>query len=708
MTRKSVFNLMIVLVLLTTLIALSTLLNTRNATAHGSLSSPPSRAYQCNSEHPQAPTSLACQWALQVGGTGAFYSWFGTRQWPDGDHQAHVPDGQLCSAGNEKYQGLDLARDDWPATVIEEGTQSIEMEFWAWAPHRTLYMDFYITKDDYDPLVPLKWSDLEATPFCTHTETILEEDKYYRMNCTLPEKTGRHVIYNVWQRSDSAEAFYGCSDVFFEDENNPAPVIETPVEGQCNANPWLSNVTYFAGYLAIHNGKEYKANYWTNNDLPDGDDNNAWTETAVCDGTVPTATPVTPTETPVTPTPTPVTPTPEPTPTVTPTDQALLQLPEVTVANGQQASLVLTGSNLENLSSATVHIDYDTAVVVPAGCNADPNGAFDLGLCNIQSDIGRISLSLLDSAGESGDRDLAQLTFNAIGTNNTMSLLAISAETFANNSGTPHPVTVDDGQISINLTQGDVDCNSESDTIDALFILQYSVGSRLGTNDCPPSDGAMFVPACDVNGSNGCDVVDGLFVLQCVVGINNALCPAPQDLSQRLATANANEPSDLQLTFEQVDGSINGTISAEIPASNPLAATTLHLAYDATYLTPASCTVGAGLNGVCNIAYTDGVVALSLISAEGVSGSAEIATVQFDVIEGGEAEFFLTAPHFQDANGISLTVNETDHMILVANAPSAVQVGQLGTNRSPALPLLAFMAIIFAISFAAIRQAGKN
>ena len=29
-------------------------------------------------------------------------------------------------------------------------------------------------------------------------------------------KTGRHIIYSVWTRSDSAETFYNCSDVVFD------------------------------------------------------------------------------------------------------------------------------------------------------------------------------------------------------------------------------------------------------------------------------------------------------------------------------------------------------------------------------------------------------------------------------------------------------------------------------------------------------------
>ncbi len=28
-------------------------------------------------------------------------------------------------------------------------------------------------------------------------------------------KSGRHIIYSIWQRSDSPEAFYNCVDVNF-------------------------------------------------------------------------------------------------------------------------------------------------------------------------------------------------------------------------------------------------------------------------------------------------------------------------------------------------------------------------------------------------------------------------------------------------------------------------------------------------------------
>ncbi|MGW4801835.1 lytic polysaccharide monooxygenase, partial [Nonomuraea sp. NPDC004297] len=44
----------------------------------------------------------------------------------------------------------------------------------------------------------------------------------YTMTAKLPSRQGRHLIYAIWQRSDSPEAFYSCSDVVFG-QSNPSP-----------------------------------------------------------------------------------------------------------------------------------------------------------------------------------------------------------------------------------------------------------------------------------------------------------------------------------------------------------------------------------------------------------------------------------------------------------------------------------------------------
>lgn len=184
---------------------------------HGSMETPISRIYNCFLENPENPKSDACRAAVQEGGTQGLYDWNGVNQANANDmHRDIIPDGQLCGGGKELFKGMDLARNDWPATMIApDESGRFEFVFHATAPHSTDYFRFYVTKDDYDPLSPLKWSDLEDTPFCTIEEVTLENGRY-KMDCPLPpDKSGRHVIYNIWQRDDSTEAFYTCIDVEF-------------------------------------------------------------------------------------------------------------------------------------------------------------------------------------------------------------------------------------------------------------------------------------------------------------------------------------------------------------------------------------------------------------------------------------------------------------------------------------------------------------
>lgn len=187
------------------------------ALAHGAMEVPLDRVYGCFLEGPESPHSAACKAAVAAGGTQALYDWNGVNQANANDqHQAVVPDGKLCGGGKDTYKGFNLARDDWPATAIAPNANGqFDFLYKATAPHATKYFRFYVTKTGYNSTQPLKWSDLDSQPFCTITNNTLVNG-HYKMSCPLPQgKTGRHVIYSVWQRADSTEAFYSCMDVNF-------------------------------------------------------------------------------------------------------------------------------------------------------------------------------------------------------------------------------------------------------------------------------------------------------------------------------------------------------------------------------------------------------------------------------------------------------------------------------------------------------------
>ncbi len=73
----------------------------------------------------------------------------------------------------------------------------------------------YLTKAGYDPAKPLTWSELPTTPFAEVKDPPLTGGAY-RIGATLPTgRTGRQLIYTIWQNSSTEDTYYSCSDVVF-------------------------------------------------------------------------------------------------------------------------------------------------------------------------------------------------------------------------------------------------------------------------------------------------------------------------------------------------------------------------------------------------------------------------------------------------------------------------------------------------------------
>ena len=183
------------------------------ASAHGSMNSPASRVYACYEQ----PTNSACARAWQVN-PQALYDWTEVNI-PDaaGRHHRLIPDGKLCSAGREKYSAFDVPSSQWPVTRLKpDADGKFTLKWTSTAPHATAYYRIYLTKPTFDPKAPLKWSDLQLVhdsgPRAAAPETVIRT--------ALPARQGRQIMYTIWQRSDSTEAFYACSDVIID-----APVV---------------------------------------------------------------------------------------------------------------------------------------------------------------------------------------------------------------------------------------------------------------------------------------------------------------------------------------------------------------------------------------------------------------------------------------------------------------------------------------------------
>ncbi|WP_372348493.1 lytic polysaccharide monooxygenase [Streptomyces sp. KL116D] len=199
------------------------------AAAHGVAMVPGSRTYLCYKDllansSTQMPANPACRAAVQEAGTTPLYNWFAVLDSNAGGRgEGYVDDGTLCSAGDRSpydFSPYNAARTDWPVTHLTANT-TIEVDYSNWAHHPGRF-EVYVTKDGFDPEQPLGWADLEKVQTVQnppHSGGPGTEAGHYYWDLQLPDRTGRHIMFIQWIRSDSQENFFSCSDLVFDGGN---------------------------------------------------------------------------------------------------------------------------------------------------------------------------------------------------------------------------------------------------------------------------------------------------------------------------------------------------------------------------------------------------------------------------------------------------------------------------------------------------------
>ncbi|MFE0628460.1 lytic polysaccharide monooxygenase [Streptomyces sp. NPDC058864] len=208
------------------------------AAAHGAPVSPVSRAAACASGSGQYVGTAACRAAAAAnGGSRPFADWDNLRvAGVAGRDRQVIPDGKLCSGGLAAFRGLDLPRTDWPATRLAPGA-GFTMAYGTTIPHQGTFR-LYLTKQGYDPTRPLTWSALASDPFVKVTDPPVSGGAY-RISGRLPsDRTGRHVLFTIWQNSSTPDTYYSCSDVVF-----PAAAAKAPAKPAKPAKPARPSAT---------------------------------------------------------------------------------------------------------------------------------------------------------------------------------------------------------------------------------------------------------------------------------------------------------------------------------------------------------------------------------------------------------------------------------------------------------------------------------
>ncbi|MEV8379034.1 lytic polysaccharide monooxygenase [Kribbella sp. NPDC056861] len=190
------------------------------AFAHGFADSPTSRATFCQQGH--------------AGDCGQIRYEPQSVEAAKGFPAAGPADGQICSGGHPQFAALDDPRNGlWPATKVEPGSFGVGWHMTA--QHRSTKIEYFITKDGWDPNRPLQRSALELLPFHTADLGGNQPPAKWTDTVNLPRRNGRHLILSIWTIADTANAFYQCADVIFGDKRpstgEPLTVPKNDQEG---------------------------------------------------------------------------------------------------------------------------------------------------------------------------------------------------------------------------------------------------------------------------------------------------------------------------------------------------------------------------------------------------------------------------------------------------------------------------------------------
>lgn len=185
------------------------------AQAHGTIISPPTRAYQCWQTWGHRHTDPAmqqqdpmCYRAFQAN-PDTMWNWMSAlRDGLGGQFQARTPDGQLCSNALSRNDSLNQPG-AWKTTNV---SRNFSVQLYDQASHGADYFRVYVSKQGFNPTTQrLGWGNLD---FITQTGRYAPAQNI-TFNVSTSGYTGHHILFVIWQASHLDQAYMWCSDVNF-------------------------------------------------------------------------------------------------------------------------------------------------------------------------------------------------------------------------------------------------------------------------------------------------------------------------------------------------------------------------------------------------------------------------------------------------------------------------------------------------------------
>ncbi|TRV79383.1 hypothetical protein FKN01_09455 [Streptomyces sp. 130] len=206
---------------------LAVVLPATTASAHGYVSSPPSRQAQCASG------------VVDCG------------QIKYEPQSVEGPKGlKSCSGGNAQFAELDNDSKGWKATPVGS---SADFSWTLTARHATSTWQYYIGGSKI-----AEFNDNGAQPGATKTHHV-----------NLSGYSGRQKVLAVWNIADTANAFYACIDLQIGGGGTPGDGGGDGGDpGDCTASAWEAGRVYNGGDTVSYNGHTWRAKWWVQGDQP--------------------------------------------------------------------------------------------------------------------------------------------------------------------------------------------------------------------------------------------------------------------------------------------------------------------------------------------------------------------------------------------------------------------------------------------------------
>lgn len=193
----------------------SPFLLTPAASAHGTIVSPATRAYQCwktwGSQHtnPAMRDQDPMCWQAFQANADTMWNWMSAlRDGLRGNFQGSTPDGQLCSNALSRNNSLNTPG-KWKTANVGS---SFTMHLYDQASHGADYFRVYVSKNGFDPTTQrLGWGNLDY---------IMQTGRYapakdIKFDVRTSGYRGHHIVFTIWQASHLDQTYMWCSDVNF-------------------------------------------------------------------------------------------------------------------------------------------------------------------------------------------------------------------------------------------------------------------------------------------------------------------------------------------------------------------------------------------------------------------------------------------------------------------------------------------------------------